>query len=107
MKSSSLVILFLVSSFSVVAQQKLSVEEIYTGAFRAQGMDELQAMKNTNQYTVLNFDRTSRTLQIDLYDYASLKKVNTLIDTKNFSELADGIDSYTFSRRFLFIHYRH
>jgi len=98
MKSSSLVVLFLVSCFSVVAQQKLSVEEIYTGAFRAQGMDELQAMKNTNQYTVLNFDRTSRSMQIDLYDYATLKKVNTLIDTKNFSELADGIDSYTFSR---------
>ncbi|WP_162126486.1 S9 family peptidase [Flavobacterium phycosphaerae] len=98
MKSTSLVVLFLVSCFSVVAQQKLSIEEIYTGTFRAQGMDELQAMKNTNQYTVLNFDRTSRTQQIDLYDYATLKKVNTLIDTKNFSELAEGIDSYTFSR---------
>jgi dipeptidyl-peptidase-4 len=97
MKSSSLVILFLVSCFSVVAQQKLSVEEIYTGTFRAQGMDELHAMKNTNQYTVLNFDKTSRSLQIDLYDYATLKKVSTLIDTKDFHNLEDGIDSYTFS----------
>jgi dipeptidyl-peptidase-4 len=37
---------------------------------RAQGMDEL-SMKNTNQYTVLNVDSSSRTMQIDLYDFAS------------------------------------
>lgn len=98
MKLKQAVVLFLLSCFSLSAQQKISVEEIYTGAFRAQGMDELIAMKNTNQYTVLNFDRTTRTMQIDLYDFATLKKVNTLIDTKNFSELANGIDSYVFSK---------
>jgi dipeptidyl-peptidase-4 len=42
--------------FTVLGQQKISVEQIYNGAFRAQGMDELQSMKNTNQYTVLNVD---------------------------------------------------
>ncbi|WP_291128277.1 S9 family peptidase [Flavobacterium sp. UBA7682] len=98
MKLKQAVVLFLLSCFSVSAQQKISVEEIYTGAFRAQGMDELIAMKNTNQYTVLNFDRNTRTMQIDLYDFATLKKINTLIDTKNFSELANGIDSYVFSK---------
>ena len=97
MKSNKLIIVFLLSCFSIVAQQKISVEEIYTGAFRTQGMDALQSMKNTNQYTVLNFDRTSRTSQIDLYDFATLKKVATLIDTKNYKELSQGIDSYTFS----------
>lgn len=97
MKITKIITLFLLTSFSVVAQQKITVEEIYSGAFRTKGMDELQAMKNTNQYTVLNFDRSSRSMQIDLYDYATLKKVSTLIDTKNFKELADGIDSYTFS----------
>jgi dipeptidyl-peptidase-4 len=29
----------------VLGQQKISVEQIYNGAFRAQGMDELQSMK--------------------------------------------------------------
>ncbi|RAR74109.1 S9 family peptidase [Flavobacterium aciduliphilum] len=97
MKSIKLVVLFLLCGFSLVAQQKLSVEEIYAGAFRAKGMDELQTMKNTNQYTVLNSDRATRTQQIDLYDYATLKKVATLVDTKNATLLSDGIDSYTFS----------
>lgn len=98
MKSKLAFVLFLFVCFSVVAQQKLSVEEIYSGAFRPETMDELFAMKNTNQYTVLNFDRASRSSQIDLYDFATLKKVNTIIDTKSFPELADGIDSFVFSK---------
>ncbi|MEO0045747.1 MAG: Xaa-Pro dipeptidyl-peptidase precursor [Bacteroidota bacterium] len=97
MKSKSTIVLLLLSCFSLVAQQKISVEEIYTGAFRAQAMDELIAMKNTNQYTVLNFDRSSRSMQIDLYDFATLKKLSTIIDTQKFPELADGIDSFVFS----------
>jgi dipeptidyl-peptidase-4 len=98
MKFTKIITLFLLTTFSVVAQQKITVEEIYTGVFRAKGMDELQSMKNTNQYTVLNADRATKSQQIDLYDFATLKKVSTLIDTKNFTELADGIDSYTFSK---------
>ena len=97
MKSNQFIIVFLLSCFSIVAQQKISIEEIYMGAFRTQGMDELQSMKSTNQYTVLNFDRASRSSQIDLYDFATLKKVATLIDTKNHKELSDGIDSYVFN----------
>ena len=97
MQSIKIITLFLLFCLPIVAQQKISVEEIYSGAFRSKRMDELQAMKNTNQYTILNFDRTARTMQIDLYDYATLKKVTTLIDTKDFTALKEGIDSYTFS----------
>lgn len=98
MQSKKLLALFLFTCFSVIAQQKITIEEIYTGAFRAKGMDELQSMKNTNQYTVLNSDRATKSQQIDLYDFATLKKVATLLDTKNHSQLSDGIDSYTFSK---------
>nr|WP_315145339.1 S9 family peptidase [uncultured Flavobacterium sp.] len=90
-------LLFLLLLTSVFAQQKITVEAIYTGQFQAKGMVELQSMKNTNQYTVLNFDQVSRSMQIDVFDFATLKKVNTLIDTKNQSKLENGIDSYTFS----------
>ena len=97
MKITKIIALFVLTSFSVVAQQKITIEEIYSGAFRTKGMDELQAMKNTNQYTILNSDSAAKSQQIDLYDYATLKKVTTLIDTKSFPALLDGIDSYTFS----------
>src|SRR5690606_5929580 len=84
------------AALPAVAQQQITLQEIWGGAFRAKGMDDLNAMRNTNQYTVLNYNGTSKTSQIDLYDFATLNKVGTIIDTKNFSEL-DGIDSYTFS----------
>ena len=97
MKAKFFFLLLLVTSFLSFSQQKITVEEIYTGVFRAKGMDELQAMKNTNQYTVLYFDRATNTMQIDLYDFSNLKKVATLINTKDFKELDNGIDSYAFS----------
>jgi len=96
-KLSIVAIVIFLNVFTITAQQKISLEEIWSGKFRTEGMDELHSMKNTNQYTVLNFDRTSRSMQIDLYDFATLNKVSTLIDTKNHSEL-NGIDSYTFNK---------
>lgn len=97
MRVTRLLALLILTSISVAAQQKITVEEIYAGSFRTKGMEELKSMKNTNQYTVLNSDRNTKTQQIDLYDYATLKQVTTLISTKDFPLLTDGIDSYTFS----------
>lgn len=97
MKSVNLLVAFLLlSTISVYSQKNLTLEEIWSGAFRTKGMDELHSLKKTNQYTVLNFDRNTRTMQIDLYDFATLSKVKTLIDSKDFSELNNGIDSYSF-----------
>ncbi|PAM92155.1 S9 family peptidase [Flavobacterium sp. IR1] len=96
MNTSKITLMFLFFVAVVSGQQKITIENIYGGTFRAKGMDELQSLKNTNQYTVLNVDMASRTMQIDLYDFATLKKVSNLIDTKNHKELEDGIDSYTF-----------
>lgn len=92
-----LVCLLLFVSVTAVGQQKITLEDIWSsGTFRTKGMEALQALKNTNQYTVLNVDRNSKSYQIDLYDFATLKKVNTLIDTKNFPGLS-SIDSYSFN----------
>lgn len=93
----SFLFLLLVSA-SVYSQKQLTLEEIWSGAFRTQGMDELNAMKNTNQYTVLNFDRATRSMQIDLFDYATLNKVSTIIDSKDYQELK-GIESYNFNAK--------
>lgn len=97
MKLTKITLLLLLLVTSVFGQQKITVEAIFNGKFTAKGMDELQSMKNTNQYTVLNADEASASMQIDLFDFATLKKVTTLIDTKNQSKLLGGIDSYTFS----------
>ncbi len=94
---SRLVCFLLLVSVTAIGQQKITLEDIWSsGTFRTKGMDALQVLKNTNQYTVLNFDRASGSFQIDLYDFATLKKVSTLIDTKNHAELK-SIDSYRFN----------
>ena len=98
MKAFYIISALLAVTFSSFAQEKITVEAIYSGVFRSKGMDELQAMKNTNQYTVLNSDRATKSQQIDLYDYATLQKIATLIDTKSFLELSAGVDSYTFNK---------
>lgn len=95
MNSNKIAALLFFLSISVFGQQKITVDEIFTGAFRAKGMEELQSLKNTNQYTVLNLDRATRSMQIDLYDFATLKKVSTLLDTKKHTDLP-LFDSYMF-----------
>jgi dipeptidyl-peptidase-4 len=96
MKTSSVFVMLFFLVTTAFGQQKITVENIYSGTFRTKGMAALQSLKNTNQYTVLNVDQASRSMLVDLYDFATLKKVDNLINTKNHKELHDGIDSYTF-----------
>lgn len=97
MNLNKITLLFLLLSFTVVGQQKITIDEIFSGAFRTKGMDALTSMSNTNQYTVLDMDRATKSMKIDLYDFATLQKVSTLIDTKDFSELK-SIQSYKFDQ---------
>ncbi|MFL9843081.1 S9 family peptidase [Flavobacterium rhizosphaerae] len=87
---------FLLTALPLAAQQKLTLEAIWGSAFRTQDMDELHALKNANQYTVLNADYRNGIATIDLYDFKTLEKVKTLINSRDFPEL-NGIDDYTFS----------
>jgi len=87
---------FLLAAMPAVAQQKITLPEIWGGAFRAKAMDELRAMENSNEYTVLNANYNAGTATIDLYDFATLNKSGVLVDSKNYKDL-QGIDDYSFS----------
>ncbi len=79
------------------AQDKtISVEQIYQGAFRTEGMDALKSMKNGKQYTVLNFDRSTRTTSVDKYDYTTLSKTQTIVSSGDLEEM-QYFTSYEFS----------
>lgn len=79
------------------AQQKtVSVEEIYDGTFRTNGMDVLRSRNNGTQYTLLNYDRSSKIQTIDLYQYESLEKVETLLSTEDLKGIS-YMSSYSFS----------
>ena len=85
---------FFLLSFVVFGQQKITVESIYRGMYRTQDMYELHSLKNSNQYTVLNYNQAAESTQLDLYDFATLQKTATIIDSKQ--EKIPTIDAYTF-----------
>lgn len=88
-----------ISFAGLFAQTSITLEDIWAkSVLYPQRMAHLSAMKNTNQYTVLNYDRQSNSQQIDLYDFATLKKVKTIFDTKNFQLEIKSISDYSFDK---------
>jgi dipeptidyl-peptidase-4 len=93
------VLLLIVIGFwtTALAQKKIvSVEEIYGGVFRTEGLDVLRSLNNGEQYTVLNYDRSNGNTSIDKYDYETLEKVGTIISSADLPEI-QGFSSYEFS----------
>jgi len=88
--------LFLITAITAAQNKEITLEEIFKGTFRTQRMDVLHSMKNGKQYSVLNFDRTSRTSSIDIYDYKTLEKVKTVVNSDSL-EAIKHFSKYIFS----------
>ncbi|QXP77646.1 MULTISPECIES: S9 family peptidase [Winogradskyella] len=86
----------LITSLVFAQEKQITLQDIWTGQFRTEGMQALHSMANGNQYSVLNFDRQSRTSTIDIYDYVTLKKVKTLISSADIAEI-QGFFDYKFN----------
>ena len=78
-------------TFTQAQTKKITVEDIYQGAFRTEGMQALRSLKNGKQYTILNEDRTDGSTRIDKYDYKTLEKVATIISSIDL----EGIESFS------------
>ncbi|OEI79705.1 peptidase S9 [Formosa algae] len=81
----------------ISAQQKqITLEDIWNGTFRTERMESLHSMANGQEYSVLDFNRESRSTSIDIYDYKTLSKVKTLVSSSDLSDI-DFFTDYTFS----------
>ena len=78
---------FLTTSLIYCQEKQISLEDIWSGEFRTEGMQALHSMANGNQYSVLNFDNQARTTTIDIYDYKTLEKVKTIVSSADISEI--------------------
>jgi len=87
---------FLASTFLTAQNKEFTLDEIWSGTFRTEGLDALHSMNNGQQYSVLNFDRASATTTIDIYDYKTLEKVKTLVSSKDLD--LKYFSDYTFSK---------
>ncbi|MBU3028273.1 S9 family peptidase [Zobellia galactanivorans] len=92
--SVSFVFAFLAFSYAQ-EKQVITVEAVYGGEFSIERLDVLRSMKNGKQYTILNRGANGATT-IDKFDYASQKKVETIVSSADLSGI-DGFSSYQFS----------
>lgn len=98
LNSLSIFLLFLVFSSSIVAQQRnITLEEIWRGRFRTEGLDALRSLKNGKEYSVLNYNPASRSSTVDVYEYKSGNKVRTLLNSEEMSGIS-GIADYQFNK---------
>jgi dipeptidyl-peptidase-4 len=89
-------ILFAVVTTLATAQKKeITLNQIWDGSFRTERMNSLNSM-NGDYYTLLNFNRDTQSTTVDKYSYATLEKVETIIDSKNLSNLK-YFESYEFN----------
>jgi dipeptidyl-peptidase-4 len=98
MKKLTFFIALFITSVSITnAQEKqVTLEDIWGGEFRGEYMDALHSMKDGEHYSVLDFDRTSRSTTVDKYSYKTLQKTATLVDSKDIQNITYFSD-YTFS----------
>ncbi|ULC60371.1 S9 family peptidase [Flaviramulus sp. BrNp1-15] len=94
----SLYICLFLSTILTAQTKEITLEDIWSnGTFRTEYMDALHSMGNGQQYSVLNFDRATRSTSIDIYDYKTLEKVKTLVTSANLEDIPYFTD-YTFSK---------
>ncbi len=93
-----IITLFLASFAIATAQQKnITLEEIWNGDFRTEGLDALHSLNNGKEYSVLNYDRATNASTVDVYDYKSEQKVKTLVNSTNLKDVPYFI-SYDFNK---------
>ena len=95
-KNLHIILFVIVSFYSFSQEQIITLEEIWNGAFTTQRMEVLNSMSNGQQYSVLNFNRATRSTSVDVYDYQTQSKTSTLVDSKDFDDI-QYFTNYDFS----------
>ncbi|WP_372793661.1 S9 family peptidase [Lutibacter sp.] len=91
-----LLLLFIaITSLATAQKKEIVIEEIWDGTFRTERMNSLNSM-NGNFYTLQNFNRESQSTSVHKYSYATLEKVETIVDSKDLEDLK-YFESYVFN----------
>ena len=75
--------------------KEITLEEIWDGTFSPKTMNALDSM-NGDFYSLLNSDEATKSTTVDKYSYATLEKIETIVDSKNLKEL-EAFESYSFN----------
>ncbi|MGB5377531.1 S9 family peptidase [Muriicola sp.] len=92
MKKYLVLLLFIsATTFVYTQQKKITLEEIWGGAFTTKGMDALRSMNDGQHYTLLDANKKSRTSSILKYQYNTLLQTETILT----SSPANGVPYFT------------
>ena len=87
----------LVTTLITAQNKEITLDNIWNdGTFRTESLDALHSMNSGQEYSVLNFDRANGSTTIDIYDYKTLEKVKTLVNSSSLEAIKYFTD-YTFS----------
>ncbi|MBT8316941.1 MAG: S9 family peptidase [Lutibacter sp.] len=91
------ILIFFIAITSLASAQKktIALEEIWNGTFRTERMNSLNSM-NGDFYTLQNFNRETGSTTVDKFSYATLEKVETIVDSKDLEDLK-YFESYSFN----------
>ena len=81
--------------FLGIAQKNITLEEIWSGEFRAEYLSEIHPLNNPNEYSVFTYEPSSRETRIDVHSFIEKDKVTTLLSSKDLS--IQYFETYSFS----------
>lgn len=91
-----ILIIFIAITAVATAQKKdITLNEIWNGSFSTERMNSLNSM-NGDFYSLLNFDRNTKSTTVDKYSYATLEKIETIVDSKDLGKI-NYFESYAFN----------
>ena len=92
-----LLILFIAFSATISAQKKeITLEDIWSNeTFKEEQLNSFHSMNIGDFYTILNIDSETQSTSLDKYDYKTLERIETIVDSKDLKEI-DNFDSYEF-----------
>lgn len=90
-----LIIFIAITSMATAQKKDIALEEIWNGSFSTERMNSLNSM-NGDFYSLLNFDRNTKSTTVDKYSYATLEKVETIVNSNDLGEIT-YFENYAFN----------
>ncbi len=92
-----LLLLFFAFTVTISAQKKdITLEDIWSNdTFKTETLNAFHSMTNGDFYTILNIDEETGITSVDRYDYKTLEKIETIVDSKNLENI-DAFSDYQF-----------
>ncbi len=87
---------FLLTAFASAQNKVITLESIWDGTFSTRGIPSLHSMNDGKRYATYNFNRTDRSISVDVYDYQTNEKTETVLSTSDNQNLP-RFSNYTFS----------